>query len=136
MGPWILLSGLITSARAALAGRGAGALITGATLADLLNLDILRQWAVKIGPRSDPEALEQWARMVMSMTGADGTKVIGPDDPKDWNYFTFSVNGQRAWWHKQYNSFKSKRASFQAGMKRGTAAGKREIAQISQAQRG
>lgn len=95
---------MIELSKAIMASKGVQVAGGATLLADVLNIDFFRRELVKIGPRSDPEALEQMARFIMTALGLDGTPVIGPPDPKDWNYFTIDVRKARAFWHKEYRS--------------------------------
>lgn len=118
-------------------GRGLGlALTAGAVAADLLNVDELRAEGVRIAPTSDPEALEEAARQIMRMVGADGSEVLWPGNGVSPRYYVFDLTTGRQWFLGKYNSFKTVRAANARGYRRGLAAGKREIATISSAQRG
>lgn len=129
-----LLAKLFQFAQAVIANRGVQVAGGAAAVIDVLNIDVLRREAVRIAPRSDPEALEEASRQIMRMLGLDGSNVIGPKDIRDWNYFHFSVAHQRAWWTKRYTSGRSRRAAFGRGSRRGFGRGQRNIATISQAQ--
>jgi len=109
------------------AGRaGMIGLTIGTVAADLLNIDELRQEAVRIAPASDPEALEEAARQIMRMTGADGSSVIwGPGNPR---YYHFDLTTGNAWFTERYNSQKAKRAWGKAQLQRGIRIGKSEMA--------
>jgi len=123
----------------ALSGGRAGAisigLTGGAVAADLINIDELRREAVKLAPNSDPEALEEAARQVMRMVGADGSDVQFPSNgpPK---YFMMNMQNGQMWFTTRYNSSKTVRAAARRGAGRGFGRGQRSIATISQAQRG
>lgn len=132
----LLIGRLIQFAKAIIANRGLQIAAGTAGLADALNIDILRREAIRLAPRSDPEALEEASRQIMRMLGLDGSTVIGPKDIADWNYFHFDVVKQRAWWTKRYYSSKSVRGGRKRGFGRGFRSGQRNIATISQAQRG
>lgn len=95
--------------------QGIAAIGTTAALSDLVNIDILRQQAVKVAPTSDPEALEEAARMVMRMLGLDGSEVLfPPGGPANWNYFHMDMRSGRAWWTRSYISKKGQKALVRA----------------------
>lgn len=131
-----LIGRLIIFAKSVIQNRGVQIGTGVAGLTDVLNIDILRREAIRLAPRSDPEALEEASRQIMRMLGLDGSQVIGPKNIADWNYFHFSVVAQRAWWTKRYYSSKSVRGGRKRGFGRGFRSGQRNIATISQAQRG
>lgn len=108
------------------------AISIGAMLVDLLNIDELRQEAVKIAPRSDPEALEEAARQIIRMTGADGTKTFWPKGPP--RYYVFDLATGNQWFISRYINFKWVRNANKRGFAAGTRAGMKNLATISQAQ--
>jgi len=120
------------------AARGAGplglALTVGAVAADLLGIDALRQEAVRVAPTSDPEALEEAARQIMRMTGADGTKTFWPKGPP--RYYVIDLQTGNQWFLSRYINFTWVRNANRRGFNNGIRAGKREIATLSQAQAG
>lgn len=126
-------AGLVAaSARRGGAGPMALAISVGAMLVDLLNIDELRQEAVKIAPRSDPEALEEAARQIIRMTGADGTKTLWPKGPP--RYYVFDLASGNQWFISRYINYKWVRNANRKGFNAGTRAGERRLATISQAQ--
>lgn len=112
--------------------RGGLVLTAGAVAVDLLNIDMLRQEAVKIAPRSDPEALEEAARQIIRMTGADGTQVMWPRGTP--RYFVMDLVSGRQWFTTRYINFAWVRNANRRGFSRGIRAGQRQLATISQAQ--
>lgn len=93
----------------------AGPVTVGTGIADLVNIDILRQQAVKLAPTSDPEALEEAARQLMRMLGLDGSDVLfPPGGPANWNYFHMDMRTGRAWWTRKYISKKGQKALVRA----------------------
>lgn len=138
---WTKIAPAASLARAAVgAGRsraGLGlALTAGAVAADLLNVDELRQEAVRIAPTSDPEALEEAARQIMRMVGADGSEVLWPGNGVSPRYYVFDLSTGRQWFTGHYRSFKSVRAANNRGYRRGLAAGKREMGTIAMVGKG
>lgn len=107
------------------------ALTAGAVAADLLNVDELRQEAVRVAPTSDPEALEEAARQIMRMVGADGSEVLWPGNGVSPRYYVFDLSTGRQWFTGQYRSYKSVRAALRYGIRKGIATGKREMGQIA-----
>lgn len=108
MGPLLaaLMRWLVTKAGPATAGAGIG---------DLINIDILRQQAVKLAPTSDPEALEEAARQLMRMLGLDGSDVLfPPGGPANWNYFHMDMRSGRSWWTRKYISRAGQKALIRA----------------------
>lgn len=119
------------------AGRRVGLAITGgAVAADLLNIDELRTEAVRIAPTSDPEALEEAARQILRMTGADGSDVMWPGNGGIPKYYHMNLQNGQQWFTANYTSANTVRAAARRGNARGFRAGQRSIATISQAQRG
>lgn len=93
----------------------AGPIAVGTGIADLVNIDILRQQAVKLAPTSDPEALEEAARQLMRMLGLDGSDVLfPPGGPANWNYFHMDMRNGRAWWTRKYISRGGQKALIRA----------------------
>lgn len=93
----------------------AGPVTVGTGIADLVNIDILRQQAVKLAPTSDPEALEEAARQLMRMLGLDGSDVLfPPGGPANWNYFHMDMRTGRAWWTRKYISKAGQKALIRA----------------------
>lgn len=86
-------------------GLGAGAVAT-----DLINIDELRREAVKLAPNSDPEALEEAARQVMRMVGADGGDVQFPSNGPP-NYFNMNMKNGQMWFTTTYRSAKTVQAA-------------------------
>lgn len=101
------------------------ALTAGAVAADLLNIDELRQEAVRIAPTSDPEALEEAARQLMRMVGADGSEVLWPGNGVSPRYYHFDLSTGRQWFTGKYYSFKTVRAANNRGFSRGVQTGTR-----------
>lgn len=112
---------ILTARNVAVAAGGAGA----SAIADILNIDILREQAVKTSPTSDPEALEEAARAVHWMMGLSDSEVIGPRRIENWNYFHYDPRRGRGWWTTRYLSGKSRRSSFRRGAGRGFRSGLR-----------
>lgn len=81
-----------------------------ASVADIINIDVLRREAVKIAPTSDPEALEEAARQIMRMLGLDGSDIRGPAGIQNWRYFHMNMRTGQAWFTRRYNSERAKRA--------------------------
>lgn len=93
----------------------AGTLALGSSIGDIINIDVLRQQAVKLAPTSDPEALEEAARQLMRMLGLDGSDVVfPPGGPKNWNYFHMDMRKGNAWWTRDYISRKGQKALIRA----------------------
>lgn len=93
----------------------AGPLTVGTGIGDLVNIDLLRQQAVKLAPTSDPEALEEAARQLMRMLGLDGSDVLfPPGGPGNWNYFHMDMRTGRAWWTRKYISRQGQKALIRA----------------------
>lgn len=86
----------------------------GTALADIINIDILRQQAVKFAPTSDAEALEEAARMIMRLLGIDGTDVRGPKSYSDWNYCHINMRTGQIWWTRNYISRGGQKALIRA----------------------
>lgn len=95
-----------------------------------LTIDELRQEAVKIAPGSDPEALEEAARQVMRMVGADGSDVQFPTNGPP-NYFMMNMQNGQMWFTTRYNSSKTVAAARKRGAARGFASGKRDMARTA-----
>lgn len=92
-----------------------GTLAVGSSIGDIINIDVLRQQSVKLAPTSDPEALEEAARMLMRMLGLDGSEVLfPPGGPSNWNYFHMDMRTGRAWWTRSYISKKGQKALIRA----------------------
>lgn len=121
------LAWLIGAIRQAILSRGgaiaAGA--AGASLAEMFGIDPIRREAVRISPLSDPEALEEAARILHWMMGIADNDVIGPRDIRNWNYFHYNPRNGRAWWTRRYISNKGRKASFRRGAGRGFGRGLR-----------
>lgn len=93
----------------------AGPTTIGVGIGDLVNIDILRQQAVKLAPTSDPEALEEAARQLMRMLGLDGSDVLfPPGGPANWNYFHMDMRTGRSWWTRRYISRAGQKALIRA----------------------
>lgn len=127
----------------ALAAQRRGAIAIGAgagAITDFINLDWLRQQAIQIAPGSDREALEEAARMAARLLGLEGDEVLWPrqrnGDPIAPKYLIIDLNRGRGWFSTRYYSRKSVRGAQRRGSSRGFRAGQRNIATISQAQRG
>jgi len=110
LGP--LIAALMTFVRSKAGQLALG--VGGAALGDVINIDILRQQAVKFAPTSDPEALEEAARMIMRLLGVDGTDVRGPRDIKDWNYCHINMRTGQVWWTRKYISRTGQKALIRA----------------------
>jgi hypothetical protein len=121
------LAWLIGAIRQAILSRGgaiaAGA--AGASLAEMFGIDPVRREAVRISPLSDPEALEEAARILHWMMGVADNDVIGPRDIRNWNYFHYNPRNGRAWWTRSYRSSKSMRSARGRGARRGFRSGLR-----------
>lgn len=102
-----MIAKLLQFAKAVIASRGVRLGVGAAGIADVLNIDLLRRESVRLAPRSDPEALEQASRNIITFLGLDGTEVIGPKDVSDWNYLHIDAVKGRMWWTKRYYSAKS-----------------------------
>lgn len=128
----MLVSKLITKAQNLMLSRGFQLGTTGAVIADLLNIDVLRQWALELAPGSDADALEEAARTSARMLGLEGDEVLWPRQkngtPITPKYLVIDLGRGRAWYSTRYNSFKSVRAANNRGFRRGTNFGKRELA--------
>lgn len=115
-------------------GAGAGA------ITDIINLDWLRQQSIRIAPGSDREALEEAARLAARLLGLEGDEILWPrqrnGDPIPPKYLIVDLNRGRGWFSTRYYSRKSVRGAQRRGSSRGFRAGQRNIATISQAQRG
>lgn len=86
----------------------------GAALGDVINIDVLRQQAVKFAPTSDAEGLEEAARMLMRLLGIDGTDVRGPKSIADWNYCHINMRTGQIWWTRKYISATGQKALIRA----------------------
>lgn len=107
MGPLIAALWQFVQSKAGQLVLGAG----GIAIGDAINIDMLRQQAVKLAPTSDPEALEEASRSVMRMLALDGSDVIfPPGGPKNWNYFHMDMRTGRSWFTRKYISAKGQRA--------------------------
>lgn len=136
----LLLAKLISKAIQAMNSRPVQVGGAVAVIGDIVNLNILRQWAYEMAPGSDAAAIEEGARMVMRMLGLEGDEVLwpskrdgGPITPK---YFVLDLTRGRAWFSTKYYSKKSVNAGKRRGSARGWSAGRRDLATVSQAQRG
>lgn len=110
MGP--LIAALMTFVRSKAGQLALG--VGGAALGDVINIDILRQQAVKFAPTSDPEALEEAARMIMRLLGVDGSDVRGPRNIADWNYCVINMRTGQVFWTRKYISRTAVRALVRA----------------------
>lgn len=110
MGPLIAALMAFVRARAGQLALGVG----GAALSDVINIDILRQQSVKFAPTSDPEALEEAARMIMRLLGIDGSDVRGPKNIADWNYCHINMRNGQVWWTWKYISAGGQKALIRA----------------------
>lgn len=109
MGPLIAALMSFVRSKAGQLAIGAG----GAALSDVVNIDVLRREAVRIAPNSDPEALEEAARMLVRMLGLDGSNVLFPKGgPTKWMYFHMDMQNGRAWFTSRYTSRKSVSAAW------------------------
>lgn len=111
MGP--LIAALLSFVRSKVGAAAIGA--GGAALGDFINIDVLRQQAVKLAPTSDPEALEEAARTLIRMLGLDGSDVIfPPGGATNWNYYHMDMRTGRAWFTRSYISKKGQKALVRA----------------------
>jgi len=109
-----LVGRLLLSARALAASRGVQLAAGGALVADFINLDWLRQQAVKIAPGSDRAALEQAARTAATLLGLAGDEVLWPvhrrgalqGEPITPMYLVVDLTKGRAWFSSRYKSTK------------------------------
>lgn len=88
---------------------------TGAAIGDVVNLDILRRWALEIAPGSDREALEEAARMSARMLGLEGDEILWPrqrsGEPIVPHYLIIDLSRGRGWFSTRYYSKKSVRGA-------------------------
>jgi len=111
LGPLIAALWSFVRSKAGQLAIGAG----GAAIGDVINIDVLRQTAVKLAPTSDPEALEEAARDVIRKLGLDGSDVIFPSGgPQNWNYYHMDMRTGRQWFTRKYISAKGQRALVRA----------------------
>lgn len=115
---------------AAASRRGPILALAGSAAIAEITIDALRQEAVKIAPGSDPEALEEAARQVLRMVGADGTDVRFPSNGPP-NYFMMNMSNGQMWFTTRYNSAKTVAAARRRGGARGFASGKRDMARTA-----
>lgn len=118
-----LIGAILGSLKTKAVQRGIIAGGVGTAVAELFNIDISRETAVRISPTSDPEALEFAARAIHWMMGLTDNDVIGPRNIENWNYFHYDPRRGRGWWTRSYTSRKSGRRSFRRGAGRGFGRG-------------
>lgn len=125
-----LVALLISKAQAVLLSRQVQIGTGIAVIADLINLDVLRQWALEVAPGSDGAAIEEAARMAARALGLEGDEVLWPVrrdgmriTPK---YMVIDLNRGRAWYSTHYYSKKSVSAGRRRGFGRGMGAGRRQ----------
>lgn len=107
-----LVAMLISRGLARMAGSRALQIAGGAAVvADVVNLDWLRQESIKIAPGSDAAALEEAARTAARLLNLSGEEVLWPrsrsGEPISPNYLTIDLGRGRAWYHGKYYSRKS-----------------------------
>lgn len=106
-----LVSILLQRGMAVINSRGAVAVGTGALVADIVNLEWLRQESVKIAPGSDAAALEEAARIAARLLNLSGEEVLWPrrrdGSPIAPMYLVLDLNRGRAWYTSKYFSRKS-----------------------------
>lgn len=115
-----LVGRLLLSARALAASRGVQLAAGGALVADFINLDWLRQQAIKIAPGSDRAALEQAARTAATLLGLAGDEVLWPvhrrgalqGEPITPMYLVVDLTKGRAWFSSRYSSTRRRRFGF------------------------
>lgn len=91
--------------------------VTGAAVAigDVVNLDWLRQQAIRIAPGSDKTALEEAARLAARLLGLEGDEILWPrgrnGEPITPKYMIVDFNRGRGWFSTRYYSRKSVRGA-------------------------
>lgn len=109
-------------------------------IGDVINLDWLRQQAIRIAPGSDREALEEASRLAARLLGLEGDEVLWPrqrnGEPITPKYMIIDLNRGRAWYSTRYYSRKSVNAGRRRGFGRGVGAGRRQAVQTAQISRG
>jgi len=108
-----LVAFLINKALALFANRAVVAGGIGVAVSDIINLDWLRQEAIKAAPGSDAEAIEESARTAARLLGLEGDEVLWPRR-RDGNaivprYLTIDLARGRAWYSSKHYSYKSAR---------------------------
>lgn len=121
-----------------------GALGAGVAIADVINLDMLRQEAWRLAPGSDENAIEEAARTAARALNISGDEVFWPTYSKGdrrGQYITPThlvialappTKGRSAFYIGKYHSSKSVRAANSMGYKKGLAAGRRSAVQTRQ----
>lgn len=138
----LLLASLMRSSFAKVAqSRGFGYAATGLAIADVINLDFLRQEAIKLAPGSGQEGIENAARTAARLLGLNGEEVLWPThrrgpqagEPIIPRYLTIDLIQGRAWYSSRHNTYRAIQSANRRGWNRGRNSGRRQGLQETQA---
>lgn len=99
---------------------GAIGIAIGSLIADVVNLDMLRQESIKVAPGSEPAAIEWAARTAARLLNLSGNEVLWPVHGNTHakagqfiipHYMTIDLVRGRAWYSTTHFSMKSVRAA-------------------------